>query len=237
MWAAHRRVFDDGHRGFCRPEPYPAATPTLPPGPPWHFGQRRPDAPARRRRARPEIEQRRGRGESRSTGNSEIGEGAKPLARPPRPRGAGQTNPDDDEPELLRLIDFAGSIGLGLIGLGSIGLRLIGLGLAGLGLVGFGLVGFGPCRFLGARRHPAVVFGRAAPRRHTGRLATHPMRHVRQMLARGLPGARRQQNADKAEQGPFGCQEGRTHLGVVPPECGDQDAQSWPGCDGGRQRR
>jgi hypothetical protein len=89
-------------------------TPALPPELPSHFvpWRRRPDAPAR------------GRGESRSTGNSEIGEGAKPFASskrkfwqwPPRPRGAGQTNPDDDGPELFRLIGFAGSIGLGLIG-------------------------------------------------------------------------------------------------------------------------
>jgi hypothetical protein len=128
-----------------------------------------------------------------------MGEGAvkqKPIASskrkfwqwPPRQRGAGQTNPNDDEPELLRLIGFAGSIGLGLIG----------LGLIGLGLVGLGLIGFGPRRFLGACRHPGIVFGGTAPRRHTGRLATHPMRHVRQMFARGLPGARRQQNAGKA---------------------------------------
>ena len=167
-----------------------------------------------------------------------MGEGAvkqKPIASskrkfwqwPPRPRGAGQTNPDDDGPELLRLIGFAGSIGLGSIGLGLIGLGLIGLGLIGLGLVGFGLVGFGPRRFLGARCHPGIVFGRAAPRRHTGRLAAHPMRHVRQMLARGLPGARRQQNAGKRKQGPAGpclIRGGEIHCGVMPTHCGDRAA-------------
>ena len=102
------------------------------------------------------------------------------------------------EPRLFRLI------GLGLIGLGLIGLGLICLGLIGV---------LRPRRFLGARGHPGIVLGRAAPRRYTGRLAAHPVRQVRQMLARGLPGARRQRNAGKAEQCPFECREGMIHLG------------------------
>ena len=106
-----------------------------------------------------------------------------------------------------------------------IGLGLIDFGLIGLGLIGLGLIGvLRPRRFLGARGHPGIVLGRARPRRYTGRLAAHPVRQVRQMLARGLPGARRQRNAGKAEQCPFACRGGMIHLWGIAPECGDQGA-------------
>jgi len=91
--------------------------------------------------------------------------------------------------------------------------RLIGFGLIGLGLIGV----LRPRRFLGARGHPGIVLGRAAPRRYTGRLSAHPVRQVRQMLARGLPGARRQRNAGKAEQCPFECRGGMIHPGGIAP--------------------
>ena len=52
----------------------------------------------------------------------------------------------------------------------------------------FRLLGLRPRSFLSALGHPGIVFGRAAPRRHTGGLASHPVRHVRQMLARRLAG-------------------------------------------------
>jgi len=98
--------------------------------------------------------------------------------------------------------------------------RLISLGLISLGLIGV----LRPRRFLGARGHPGIVLGRAGPRRYIRGLATHPVRQVRQMLARGLPGARRQRNAGKAEQCPFACRGGMIHLWGIAPECGDQDA-------------
>jgi len=104
-------------------------------------------------------------------------------------------------------------------------------GLIGL-LIGLGLIGvLRPRRFLGARGHPGIVLGRAGPRRYTGRHAAHPARQVRQMLTRGLPGARRQRNAGKAEEGPFKFRDSTIHFGVMPPYCGDRDAQSRPGCD------
>jgi len=103
--------------------------------------------------------------------------------------------------------------------------RLIGLGLISLGLISLGLIGvLRPRRFLGARGHPGIVLRRAGPRRYTGRLAAHPVRQVRQMLARGLPGARRQRNAGKAEECPFECRGGMIHLGGIAPECGDRGA-------------
>jgi len=49
--------------------------------------------------------------------------------------------------------------------------------------------------------------GRAGPRRYTGRLAAHPVRQVRQMLARGLPGRRRQQKRRQRQRCPFECRE------------------------------
>jgi hypothetical protein len=105
------------------------------------------------------------------------------------------------------------------------------------GLIGLlGLIGFWPPRFLGARGHPGVVFGRATARRHAGRLAAHPMRHIRQPLARGLPRARRQQAAGKAEEGQFEIRGRTIHGGVMPTHCGDRDAQSRPRCDGEASR-
>jgi hypothetical protein len=65
-----------------------------------------------------------------------------------------------------------------------------------------GLGGLGPGGFLGPSRHPGIVFRRAASRRHTGRLAADPVRHIGEPFAHCL-GASRQRNAGKAQQSPF----------------------------------
>src|SRR5437879_3501501 len=62
------------------------------------------------------------------------------------------------------------------------------------------LVGLRPRRFLGSRGYPGIVFGRATPRRYARGLATHPVRHVGEMLTRGFAGAGRQRNAGNAQE-------------------------------------
>jgi hypothetical protein len=104
-------------------------------------------------------------------------------------------------------------------------------------LIGFlRLLGLRPARFLSARGHPGIVFGCAAPRRHTGRLAAHPLRHVRQMLARGFAGASRHQHAGEAQEGPFEFQGVTIHAAVMPADCGNPDAQSRRRCDDAASR-
>jgi hypothetical protein len=70
-------------------------------------------------------------------------------------------------------------------------------------LPAIGLNGFGPCRLLGARGHPGIIFGRAAPGRHANLLASHPLRHIGDPLADRRAGASRQQNTGKTRQDPF----------------------------------
>ena len=78
-----------------------------------------------------------------------------------------------------------------------------------------GLVSFRPRRFLGARGHPGIVFGRATPRRDAGRLAAQPLRHVGEVLPRGFAGARRQHNAGKTQQHRFETRRGTIHHRLI----------------------
>jgi len=78
-----------------------------------------------------------------------------------------------------------------------------------------GLVSFRPRRFLGARGHPGIVFGRATPRRDAGRLAAQPLRHVGEVLPRGFAGARRQHNAGKTQQHRFETRRGTIHHQLI----------------------
>jgi hypothetical protein len=100
----------------------------------------------------------------------------------------------------------------------------------------FRLVDLRPRRFLGARGHPGIVFGRATPRRYAGRLAAHPVRHVGEMLTRGFAGAGRQRNAGKTQQHPFETRRGTIHHGQMSTHCGDCGAQSWRRCGEGKRR-
>jgi hypothetical protein len=122
----------------------------------------------------------------------------------------------------------------------------------------FRLISLRPYRFLRARGRPCIVFGCAAPRRHTGRLAAQPLRHVGHPFAGGWPGARYQRRASEAQHGAFqyldlGGKIHRRHLpkggigfGVrkcptsiicafalrlLQRNCGDRDAQSRPAWD------
>jgi hypothetical protein len=90
----------------------------------------------------------------------------------------------------------------------------------------FGLLGLRPGGFLGARGHPCIVFGRAAPRRYSGRDATHPLRHVRQPFARGFPGAGRQQQTCKAQKCAGEHWRESIHPQGMPRQCGGLDPQS-----------
>ena len=89
-----------------------------------------------------------------------------------------------------------------------------------------GLLGLRPGGFLGARGRPCIVFGCAAPRRYSGRDATHPVRHVRQPFPRGFSGAGRQHDACEAQEGAMEHGRESLHSGVMPRHCGDRDAQS-----------
>jgi hypothetical protein len=93
------------------------------------------------------------------------------------------------------------------------------------------LLGLRPACFLSARGHPGIVFRCATPRRHAGRFAAHPLRHVRHMLTRGFAGASRHQHAGEAKEGPFEFQGVTIHPAVMPADCGNPDAQSRRRCD------
>jgi hypothetical protein len=85
-----------------------------------------------------------------------------------------------------------------------------------LGLISL-LISLGPRRLLGPGGHPGIVFGGAAPGWRTGRQAAHPVRHVGQPLACGLPGARRQHHAGKAQEDPFEIRRETIHAAGVAP--------------------
>ena len=88
----------------------------------------------------------------------------------------------------------------------------------------FGIAHLRTTGFVCARRHPGLVFRGAAPRRHTFRLAAHPVRHIGNLLARAFAGAARQQHAAEAEQEPFQSQSRVIHCGVMPVQCGKRRA-------------